>query len=203
MRKLFLSLCLSTVTLGAVAQSIDSKTIFAFENSYKAENNKHYDQAIQDLKGVYQEQSYEINLRLGWLYYSKKDYAQSVKYYQAAIKNQPSSIEAMLGLVNPEAAMENWNSVLETYKKILTIDPNNSTANYRIALMYFYRKDFASAQTHLNKVLNLYPFDYSSMLLMAQTKIAAGKLTEGKQWYEKVLLYNPGDTAIKTVLSRL
>lgn len=201
-RTLTLLACGLCCAFYAAGQS-NAKTIQAFENSYQAESNKQYDRAIQDLKSVYEEPSYEINLRLGWLLYSKKDYVQATKYYRSAIKAQPSSIEAMLGMVNAEAALENWTTVFETYQKILTLDPNHSVANYRIALAYYYRKDFTNAQKHLTKVLTLYPFDYSSMLLMAQTKVAAGKLSEAKNWYEKVLLYNPTDSAVKAIIQKL
>lgn len=185
------------------AQNVSDALVIAFTESYKQEAAKDYDKAIKALKVNGSDNLYEANARLGWLYYSKKDYMQSSKAYQAAMNLKPKSVEAALGYVNAEAALQNWDNVFEAYKKILGIDPNNTTANYRIALMYFYRKDYVNAQIHLNRVLDLYPFDYDSMLLMAQTKAAAGKLTEAKAWYEKVLLYNPSDNSIKKVLSKL
>lgn len=204
MRSRFLLLLVFLSAAGvAAAQGVSEQMIKAFAESYGAESSKDYDKAISALKLLNAETSYETNLRLGWLYYSKKEYVQSVKYYQTAIKLKPKSIEAMLGYVNPEAALQNWNNVFDTYKKILALDPHHSLANYRIGLMYFYRKDYASAQVHLQNVLDLYPFDYDSMLLMAQTKIAAGKLTEGKALYERVLLYNPSDTTAKKALEKL
>lgn len=187
----------------AYAQNVSEQTFNAFSESYREETGKNYDKAISALKNVYIETSYETNLRLGWLYYCKKEYIQSSQYYSTAIKLQPKSIEALLGYVNPEAALQNWTHVFDTYKKILSINPHNVTANYRIALMFYYRKDYTNAQLHLQKVLDLYPFDYESMLLMAQTKVAAGKISEAKSWYEKVVLYNPSDTSIRNYLKKL
>ena len=203
MIRLFVLLCFVGFVSKASAQVSTDQAINAFYESYKEESSKEYDKAINALKAVYSESSYEMNLRLGWLYYSKKEYVQSVKHYEIAMKLKPRSIEAMLGYVNPEAALQNWTSVYETYKKILTHDPNNSLVNYRIALMYYYRKDYVTAQGHLQKVLDLYPFDYDSMLLMAQTKVAAGKISEAKAWYEKVLMYNPSDTSIRQYFNKL
>jgi tetratricopeptide (TPR) repeat protein len=187
----------------AGAQGTNEQLIEGFSESYKEETAKDYDKAIAALKKVYSENSYETNLRLGWLYYNKKEYTLSATHYAQAMKLKPKSIEAMLGYVNPEAALQNWTNVLETYKKILAADPNNTVANYRIALMYYYRKDYGNTQAHLQKVLDLYPFDYESMLLMAQTKVATGKITEAKIWYEKVALYNPSDTSVRNYLRKL
>ncbi|HQM70637.1 MAG TPA: hypothetical protein PK521_15120, partial [Bacteroidales bacterium] len=39
----------------------------AFLKSYNEEEKKQYPAAINSLKAVYDEKSYEINLRLGWL----------------------------------------------------------------------------------------------------------------------------------------
>ena len=185
------------------AQNLNDALVNAFTESYKQETSKDYDKAIKALKVSNAENLYEANARLGWLYYSKKDYMQSSRAYQSAMNLKPKSVEAALGYVNAEAALQNWDNVFETYKKILSNDPNNTTVNYRLALMYFYRKDYVNAQIHLNRVLDLYPFDYDSMLLMAQTKAATGKLNEAKTWYEKVLLYNPSDNSIKKVLSKM
>jgi len=191
------------ICFSAQAQNANDALVNAFTESYKQETAKDYDKAIKALSVPGTETLYEANARLGWLYFSKKDYMQSSRSYQSALKIKPKSVEAALGYVNAEAALQNWDNVLDAYKKLLSNDPNNTTANYRIALMYFYRKDYVNAQIHLNRVLDLYPFDYDSMLLMAQTKAAAGKLSEAKSWYERVLLYNPSDNAIKKVLSKM
>jgi tetratricopeptide (TPR) repeat protein len=203
MRNLIFLLSFLFLFASAQGQKITEASINAFSESYKNEVSKDYEKAITAIKNVYSANSYEMNLRLGWLYFLKKEYIQSAKYYKTAISVQPKSIEAMLGLVNPGAELQNWTEVFDTYKRILQIDPYHSVANYRIALMYYYRKDYTNGQMHLQKVLDLYPFDYDSMLLMAQTKLAAGKITEAKSWYQKVLLYNPGDTTAKKALEKL
>jgi tetratricopeptide (TPR) repeat protein len=182
---------------------ISDVAINAFNASYSAEKSQDYQKAIGELQGIYNESFYEANLRMGWLYYQKKDYAQSVKYYRQAVRLRPASIEALYGLVNPTAALQNWPDVFAAYQKILEIDPANSLANYRIALMYYYRKEWSSAAKHLQTVLDHYPFDYDSILLMAQVKLSEGKLSESKGYYQRALLYNPSNEAIKTVLGKL
>ena len=191
------------ITGTAAAQALSEHGLAAFSNSYSAEAGKDYSKAISALQPVYNENFYEVNLRLGWLSYENKDYDGATKYYRQAVKLRPASIEALFGLVNPDAALKNWAEVFTSYQKILTLDPQNSLANYRIALMYYYRKEFAAAEKCLQKVVDHYPFDYDSILLMAQVKLAQGKLAESKSYYQRALIYNPSNSEIKSVLSKL
>lgn len=187
------------------AQDISEKQVAAFEASYTAETGKEYDKAISALKAsyVYNEKSYEINLRLGWLYYEKGDNANSEVFYKLACIANPASIEALLGYVYPTSAAQNWDAVFSTYQKILTLDPNHATVNYRIALMYYYRKDYVNAEKHLKKVLDHFPFDFDSLLLMAQTKVAAGKVSEAKTYYQRAQLYSPTNEEVKKALGKM
>jgi tetratricopeptide (TPR) repeat protein len=185
------------------SQDINDKMLSAFSASYSAEITKDYSKAIESLKSVYNENSYETNLRLGWLCYQKKDNTESERYYKQALKLKPGSVEAMFGLVSPCSAQDKWPEVLEIYQQILKIDPVNSVANYRIALMYYYKKEFARAESHLAIVVDHYPFDYDALVLMGQVKLAMGKLTESKAYYQRALLYSPSNDEIKKIISKL
>ena len=83
----------------------------AFQDSYSFETSGKYVQAIQEIKSVYDDSSYPMNLRLGWLNYKANQYTESVRYYQAACKLMPLSVEARLGLVNSAALLGNWEQV--------------------------------------------------------------------------------------------
>jgi tetratricopeptide (TPR) repeat protein len=56
-----------------------------FSESYKHELAKNYNEAIAPLMKIYSEGNYELNLRLGWLYYNSKSYAVAETYYQKAV----------------------------------------------------------------------------------------------------------------------
>jgi tetratricopeptide (TPR) repeat protein len=202
--KFFLLLSfLLTIIISAHGQDINEQMISAFSASYVSETSKDYDKAIKDIKSVYNERSYEANVRLGWLSYEQKNYDQSVIYYQLAIKAKPNSIEAMLGYVYPAVALEKWDDLFAMYQRILVLDPNNLLVNYRIALMYYYKKEFSSAEKQLQRNLEHYPFDYDNVLLMAQVKLAMGKVTDSKIYYRRALLYNPSNDEIRKVLNKL
>lgn len=174
----------------------------AFSKSYSFEYETQYTKAITALTDLHTD-SYQINLRLGWLYYLSKDYVKSEQYYRKAVAAEASSIEARFGLVLPLSTVGNWNSVLAVYLEIVKLDPNNSTANYRIASIYYARKDYANAKTFVAKVLKLYPFDYDSNLLSGKILMGQAKNADAKKYIIKALEYNPQSEEAKTALKKL
>lgn len=167
--------------------------IKAFKESYAFEESKEYSKAIEKLRGVYEQDSYEQNLRLGWLYYLSGKLDESAGYYSKTIALKPYAIEPRFGMAKTASAQGKWNDVLALYNKIVEIDPQNSVANYHIGLIYYTRQNYETADIYLEKVINLYPFDYDTLLLLAWNKIFLQKTKEAKILFGKVLLYNPDD----------
>jgi len=173
----------------------------AFSKSHAYEARGNFADAIASLKKVYLEDSYEINLRLGWVTYLAGLFTESSAYYQKAINLKPYAIEAKFGFVNPASALGNWDQVVAQYNEILKIDPQNTLANYRMGSIYYGRRDFVKAEKYLEKVVNLYPFDYDSMVLFAWTNLKLGKLREAQVLFNKVLLNKPRDPSAVEGLS--
>lgn len=185
------------ITLGSIYLSAQNgKTLQeAFSASYKAESAGEFTRAIEYLRKEYNENSYEINLRLGWLTYNNGSFTESAAYYNKAIQLMPYSIEARLGYAFPASAMGNWDHVLAKYQEILKIDPNHYMTNYRIGLIYYYREDYHTAQTHFEKIANMYPFDYDAIIMFAWTNLRLGKMREASALFNKALLIRPGDAS--------
>lgn len=175
----------------------------AFQKSYSLENSGDFVGAIQVLQGNYRADSYEINLRLGWLHYQASRLNESIEFYRKAVSLKPYAVEPKLGLVLPLSVQGLWTEVEETYQKILQIDPQNSLVNYRLGLIYYNRGNFDKADPYLEKVVNLYPFDYDGLLLLAWNKLQLQKSREAIVLFQKVLLYNPGDSSAKEGLALL
>ena len=167
----------------------------AFESSYVFEKAANFAGAIAKIKTVYDETSYEINLRLGYLYYESIKYRESENYYKKAIALKPNSIEAKLGIALPLYALASWDTLKLQYEAILKIDPNNSTANYRMGMIYYYKPDYNTALTYFQKVNDAYPFDYDSSIMMAWTMLKLKKTTEAKTYFNTALLIRPNDPA--------
>jgi tetratricopeptide (TPR) repeat protein len=183
------------ISLAVFSQTNQATLQAAFSKSYQYESRGNFTDAITTLKAVYQEDSYEINVRLGWVTYLAGLFTESSAYYQKAIALKPYSIEAKLGFANPASALGNWDQVIAQYNEILTIDPQNTTTNYRMGSIYYGRKDYSKAEKYLEKVVNLYPFDYDSNILFAWTNLKLGKLREASVLFNKVLLIKPADAS--------
>jgi len=191
---------LSCISLFASAQDY-TKLTTAFSESYAKEKSGKYADAASAIKTYYDPDSYEINLRLGWLTYLQGEFTESVSFYNKAIELMPYAIEPRLGVVLPLSSMGNWDQVIIHYNKILSIDPNNTVTLYRLGLISYDRKDYKQAYQHFEKVANLYPFDYQSIIMLAWTNLKLGKTREAKILFNKALLYYPEDTSAKEGLS--
>jgi tetratricopeptide (TPR) repeat protein len=167
----------------------------AFQQSYIQEATGEVLAAVNSLKKVYDEKSYEINLRLGWLSYQAGNFSESVAYYNRAVNLMPYAIEPRFGIVYPGAAMGNWTMVMAQYEKILEICPNNSIAMHRIGLIYYGREDFETAKKYFEKVVNLYPFDYDALTMLAWSYFRLGNYREAKVLFQKALLHTPSGTS--------
>jgi len=173
----------------------------AFAKSYSLESEYKYSEAIEILSQIYSEKKYEINFRLGWLQYLAGNNNQSIIYYQIAIKLMPAATEPHWGIINPYAAKEDWVNVEKTYLEILKLDSKNYLANYRLGLIYYYRKNYSKAQPYFNTVLNLNPFDYDILLITAWTNFFLGKNNDAKVLFNKALLNRPNDVSALEGLS--
>jgi len=191
------------VSSGPLFGQTFESTVQAFSKSYDYETQGNYSKAIDELKSVYQADSYEINLRLGWLNYLSGLFTESSAYYLKSIALKPFSIEAKFGYVYPVSAVGNWDLVKTQYLEILRIDDHNTLANYRLGLIFYNTGDFQSALKYFEVVVNLYPFDYDSMIMYAWTNFKLGKLREAEILFKKVLLIRPNDESAKEGLGYL
>ena len=167
----------------------------AFVKSYEAETAGTYTSAIKEIKAVYKADNYTMNIRLGWLNYLAKQYSESISYYDKAIALQPYAIEARFGCVKPLSAIESWEKVKTNYLEILKIDPQNTVANYWLGVIYYNRKDYANATKLFEKVVNLYPLDYDSVIMLAWSKLYTGKPADAKVLFNQALILRPDDSS--------
>jgi len=175
----------------------------AFAKSYEAEQAGNYTKAITELKRIYKADSYFVNIRLGWLYYLDKQYTVSIQYYNIAIALKPYAIEAKFGCVKPLSALGNWDKVKEQYFRILKVDHQNTVANYWLGVIYYNRKDYINAAKLFEKVVNLYPLDYDSVIMLAWTKLNLGSFADAKVLFNHSLNIRPNDSSALSGLKQL
>ena len=183
------------IFLTGSASMANEGLVEAFRVSYEREAAGELEQAVQVLEQVYQPDHYELNVRLGWLNYEQGSMDEALKYYRRAVDLKPYAVEPKLGLALPLSALGRWEDIIELYREVLRIDPQNSLVNYRMGLIYYNRGEYEQADPYLDKVVNLYPFDYDSLLLFAWNKLMLRRSREARVLFEKVLLASPGDAS--------
>lgn len=190
------------ITATSLTINAQNKTLAAaFSQSYDYEAIQKYDAAVSSLNTVYSATSYEINLRLGWLNYLSGKYKESISFYQKAITLMPAATEPKWAIINPYTKLESWNDIEKMYLSILKLDSKNSTANYNLGLIYYYRKDYFSAKKYFDVALNLAPFGYNNMLMSAWANYFLGNKTQASVLFNKTLLYSPNDKSALEGLS--
>ena len=167
----------------------------AFKSSYASEYKGDYQTAITAIQGAYKTDSYECNLRMGWLCYKAARYPASMDYYQKAIGLKQYSVEARLGYIKPAGDAKKYDKVYEMYEQILKIDPYNSIANYWIGVTCYTTKKYDIAAKYFELVVNMYPFDYDGNHMLGWTYLSLGRSAEAKLLFHKALLNRPGDTS--------
>lgn len=202
LKKISIAVIIMLQTVLASAQN-EAAMQNAFSESYTMEYNQKYTEAIAVLNKLYREDSYELNLRLGWLHFSNKNYTQSQGYYQKAVALKPYSVEAKLGLVKPLSALESWDKVLQAYEDILKIDDQNYTATYWAGVIHYNRKKYEAAGKLFEKIVNLYPFDYDGNHMLAWTFLNTGRYNDAKTLFNKALLIRPADASCQEGLKKI
>lgn len=202
MKNTILTICLFTiVTKGLQAQN--DKAIPAFSKSIELEKKQDYPGAIESITKLGDTASYDVNVRLGWLYYKAGYKKLSLMHYEKAINLSPKAIEPRYGFGFPAYALEEYKGLIEQDKKILELDPNNRTINGNLGALYYYNKNYTSALPYLEKVVSQYPFDYDNNLLLGWTYLKLGKNENAEQCFNTVLHYSPKDASATDGLNTL
>jgi tetratricopeptide (TPR) repeat protein len=203
LKKQILAISCFIIAISSYAQSDNIALRKAFKESYNLEYAKNYGEAIASLSKFHDDNTYEVQLRLGWLHYLNKNYIQSQLNYSKATSLKPYAVEAKLGLIKPLSALENWDKVLQLYEEVLKIDPQNYTANYWSGAIFYARKKYEQASKLFEKIVNLYPFDYDGNHMLAWTYLNMGKNNEAKAFFNKALLNRPEDSSSLEGLSKI
>ncbi len=186
------------VVLGSeVLSQQKSNKVDVFHESLKQEQAKQIKKSIQALDAIYKENKddYLINLRLGWLQYSAKNYEESKKYYGTATSLAGNkSIEALLGRTLPLAALNDWDAVESTYASILKLDPMHYTANLRLGQIMLNKGVYSEAKTYLERAHAFYPGEYEPNLSLGWTCYYLGDKQKATSLLTTALMLSPGDT---------
>ena len=192
-------LCIS-VSFGLSDQKIRN----AYYKSYNYEKIENYNNAIKALIPVYQEygNTYTVNMRLGWLYYHQKKYANSLEHYNKAIQIAPASLEAKSGRLLPLLAQDRYAEAEQEAFVILKVDHYNYYGNLRLAYTLRMQKKLKTAEQINLKMLTLYPLDVTFLSEYALVKHAQGDIDAAVKAFYSVIILDPENVTAKNYLKQ-
>ncbi len=203
MKKLFLILTLLTVNLFSANLTDYQENYF---KSFTLEANKKYEDAIKLLESIYPKYKYdyELNLRLGWLYYSSKQYKKSIKYLKNANNISKNALEPLNMILLPYTALKDIKSVKKYASIVLKKSPANYYALIRLAYAYYSLGKNKEA-LHQYKILNsFFPSDTNAKLGLAATYLKLKDYVNAQKYYLEILKVSPyHETAYKGYLATL
>ena len=199
LKKIFTIGLLTMVTIFSFSQN-EIELRNAFKQSYVDEYNLKYAKAIEDLTPYANMNTYEINVRLAWLYYCNAKFNDAAIRYKKAVELSPKSLEARMGYIYTLASQEKWDAVIDQYKAVLGIDPTHAVANYNLALIYYNRADYKAALPYITTYINCYPFNFDGVNLAGWIKFNLGNKDEAVTYFKKALLLSPDEKKYDTIL---
>jgi tetratricopeptide (TPR) repeat protein len=133
---------------------------------------------------VSERQSYwQAHLYLGWLYVWTDRDNEATHYFQRALRYNPNSLEAMLGLAEAERHRERCDEALAHYQKVVARDPDNVMALVGIGRCHFELGRLQQAQDALEKALSLDPDNVDANTFAGDVYVYEQKYPEAVSHY--------------------
>ena len=127
-----------------------------------------------------------INNRLGYLYYSIKEYKQAEYYYKKGIASNAKNIEARLGLYNISMLNKNYVQAAIYCREIRRIDNLNYYGNLYLVYARMAQYKYKSCETICKKMLIVYPSDKTFLKLLKLSYSYQKQTNKAKQIQTKL-----------------
>lgn len=190
-RGLFLLLCIFIFNSAIAAPVNPSKS--PWEKSYTLETQKKYAEAANVIKPILDKSpdNQLALLRMGWLNYLQAKYNVSIDYYQKAIKVNPDSIDAKLGMTLPLMAQLRWKEAAVYANQVISISTWGYLAHIRLMTCESGLTQWETLEKHASEFVKRYPSDISGYLFLARAQAMLGKTNLAIQNYQETLDRSP------------
>lgn len=185
-------------TMSHAEEMTYAEIVSAYGKSYEHESLNKYRTAIKDIGEIYRlyPDTYTVNLRLGWLYYLNKNYANALEHLEKARKVYPNSIEAPNIEILVLAARHDWVKVEELCAFVLKTDYCNTTANYWYAYTLKKQGKHDLALKVARRMLAIYPTSIDFLQELGENLYLNGQKEEGMTVFGSLAILNPGNKTV-------
>lgn len=189
MKTLFLIILSCAFTTSALAaDSKKTKSTSPWLASLTLEGKQQYQQAIDVLQPMLTSSQAEFALlRQGWLRYLQGQYRQSIFTYQQALKQNPHSLDARLGITLPLLAQKRWREAAKYAKQVIELSPWHYLAHVRLMLAEEGQTHWNALEKHARALSLRYPTETTPLVYLARAYIWQGKPKKAVKTYRRVL----------------
>ena len=161
--------------------------------SVQAEKSLDYAGALTHVTSYLQQGGdlFMASLRTGWLQYMLGDYKKAAHAYSKAVELQPSSVNALLGVLNTARAQLDPVKAERAAAAVLRVDATNYTALTALAGMYYAAKDYRKAASGYRRALVTYPDDPDALSGSAWSSLSNGDKAAALADFTRLISISP------------
>lgn len=168
--------CLIFTVIGFVVFMIGMFVLFNFDD--EAESGFVEDGSEENADSFSQAESY----------YYAGDYEQAYTYYKSALSENAKNTNALLGLGNTFAALNNNDSALFYYQQCIVVDDNFDVARYNIGWLNYRNKSFEEAVRALKLLIDRNPKYLDAFQLLGDVYYEQEKYDDALIYYERAYM---------------
>ena len=160
-----------------------------WKESYLLEAKAKYQQAEDKMQQLANKDGRNefVQLRLAWLNYLQANYNDSKDYYKKALRINPNSLDARLGIVKPLLAQQRWLEAEKYNTKVLKNAPLNITANLNQFAIDEHNKQWNKLKKHTSYFVSRFPSNTSALVYLARSYAWLKNKSKAKKVYNQVL----------------
>jgi len=176
----------------------------AYFDSYNYEKIGDYKDAIKVLIPVYKKypKGYTLNLRLAYLFFMDKKYANAISYYQKASLTLPYSFEPRLGIMRVYLTTGEYEKVTQIGYSIMKRDYYNYYANLYTIQALKKLKKYKDALALANKMITIYPTDVTYLVNLAKIYEITNPKYAKVLYKDSILILDPNNVSAKLFLNK-
>jgi len=128
---------------------------------------------------------------------------EAIRYYQEALRVNPSYVKAHFGLGNALAKKGRTDEAIKSYREVLRINPEHTRAHYNLGVLLEKEGNERDAARHFSEVLRIHPDFAETFNKMGVLLTENNKLSEAMQYFQKALRVDPRHTETRRNLGDL
>lgn len=187
-RRALLCSVLAWATCAAAEDNPQQKLDRQFQSAVAQYDAGRYPEAAAQLEDLapHVPNNFEVQELMGLVYASMSQDAKAVDHLEAAVRLKPASVAARTNLAASLSRLGRTQSALEQFRKVLTLAPNDYTANHNLGEFYIQSGKIAEARPLLERAQRIQP-SYDNGYDLAMADLVTGQLADARQLVQSLL----------------